>query len=367
MLDRRNFLKSAASVAALAGGALPASADPLAFSDNGDWRAYEIRTIVEIDSTEPTHVWVPAASFADPLWSRPLGTNWTGNSSAELVRDPVYGAGIVKLEWRAGAGLRRAEIVNRVATRGRSVALAAGGRAASLTSEERALNLRPTALIPTDGVVKETSDRIVAGAPTDIAKASAIYAWLVANTERIAATRGCGSGDIKAMLAAEKLGGKCADINGLFVGLARAAGLPARDLYGIRVAPSRFGYKSLGVGSADVTKAQHCRAEVYLRDYGWVPVDPADVRKVVLEEPPGNRPLDDDMVKQARARLFGSWEMNWIAFNFAHDVSLPGSTGAPLAYFMYPQAETAGGRLDQLDADGFKYEITSKEITSASS
>ena len=54
MLDRRNFLKSAASVAALGGSALAASADPLAFSDDGDWRAYEIRTIVEIDSTELT-------------------------------------------------------------------------------------------------------------------------------------------------------------------------------------------------------------------------------------------------------------------------------------------------------------------------
>ena len=43
-----------------------------------------------------------------------------------------------------------------------------------------------------------------------------------------------------------------------------------------------------------ITKAQHCRSEVYLGGYGWVPVDAADVRKVVLEEPPGNRPLDDD-------------------------------------------------------------------------
>jgi hypothetical protein len=35
---------------------------------------------------------------------------------------------------------------------------------------------------------------------------------------------------------------------------------------------------------------------VYLRNYGWVSVDPADVRKVVLEEPPGNCPLDEEMV-----------------------------------------------------------------------
>ena len=61
------------------------------------------------------------------------------------------------------------------------------------------------------------------------------------------------------------LGGKCADLNALFVGLARAAGLPARDVYGLRVARSEFGYKSLGAGAEIVTKAQHCRAEVYPR------------------------------------------------------------------------------------------------------
>ena len=96
-----------------------------------------------------------------------------------------------------------------------------------------------------------------------------------------------------------------------------------------------------------------------------MPVDPADVRKVVLEEPPGNRPLSDDMVKSVRERLFGSWEMNWIAYNFAHDVALPGSSRAPVGFLMYPEAETAKGRLDCLDPDHFKYEITAKEITAA--
>ena len=165
------------------------------------------------------------------------------------------------------------------------------------------------------------------------------------------------------MLESKDLGGKCADLNALYVGLARAAGLPARDVYGIRVAKSEMGYKSLGASSETVTKSQHCRAEVYLGGHGWVPVDPADVRKVVLEEPPGNRPLEDDMVKKARTRLFGSWEMNWMAYNFANDVALPGSSGAPVGFFMYPQAETTEGRLDSLDPDNFKYEITSREST----
>jgi transglutaminase-like putative cysteine protease len=363
MLDRRNFLKSAASVAAAGVSARPASADPLAFSNPGDWRAYEIRTIVEIDSTEPTHVWVPAASFADPLWSRPLGTNWAGNSSAELVRDPVYGAEIVKLEWRGG-GERRVEIVSRIATRDRAVDIhAGGGNVSPLSGEEHALFTKATALIPTDGIVKDTSDRIVAGAGSDLEKAQAIYAWLVANTQRIGATRGCGSGDIRAMLAGSPLGGKCADINGLFVGLARAAGLPARDLYGIRVAPSRFGYKSLGAGSADVTKAQHCRADVWLEGLGWTPMDAADVRKVMLEEPPKNLSADDPKVSAARAALIGGCEGNWIAFNCAHDLALPGSAGAPIGFLMYPEGEVGGARFDCLEPAAFRYKIVAREIS----
>ena len=86
------------------------------------------------------------------------------------------------------------------------------------------------------------------------------------------------------------------------------------------------------------------------------------MRKVILEEPPGNRPLNDEMVTKARTRLFGSWEMNWMAYNFGHDVALPGSHGDPINFFMYPQSESAEGRLDSLDPDNFKYEITSKEI-----
>jgi hypothetical protein len=68
------------------------------------------------------------------------------------------------------------------------------------------------------------------------------------------------------------------------------------------------------------------------------------------------------MVKKARTRLFGSWEMNWMALNFGHDVVLPGSSGRPINFFMYPQAESAEGRLDALDPDNFKYQIVSKEL-----
>ena len=94
----------------------------------------------------------------------------------------------------------------------------------------------------------------------DLVKARKIYEWIVANTYRNAANRGCGLGDISFMLQTGDLGGKCADLNALMVGLARASGIPARDLYGIRVAPSQFGYRALGANSTTITGSQHCRA-----------------------------------------------------------------------------------------------------------
>ncbi|MGH8674239.1 MAG: transglutaminase-like domain-containing protein, partial [Burkholderiales bacterium] len=218
-------------------------------------------------------------------------------------------------------------------------------------------------LIPTDGIVKETATNVVKGTKTDIEKARAIYEWTVENTYRDPKTRGCGWGDIKSMLETKNLGGKCGDLNAMFVGLARSVGVPARDIYGIRVAPSAHGYRSLGANTENISKGQHCRAEFFAYGYGWVPVDPGDVRKVILEEPPGNLPIGHDRVVAARKRLFGSWEMNWLAFNMGHDVTLANASGGPkLPYLMYPNGETGGERLDQLEPDAFKYVITWREI-----
>jgi hypothetical protein len=90
------------------------------------------------------------------------------------------------------------------------------------------------------------------------------------------------------------------------------------------------------------------------------------VRKVVLEEKPGGSiPLTDPAVLKARAKLFGAWEMNWLAYNYAHDVQLPGSSRGRIPFFMYPNGETAAGRLDSLDPESFRYAITARELTSA--
>jgi len=366
-IDRRDLLKSGAALAFA--GAMP----KLAFADvafdpkPGVWRTFEVATTLEISQPGgATQAWVPLPSVNETDWFRSHGNRWTTNGKAALTRDPRYGAEMLHVEWPAGEKAPVVEVTSKIATQDRAVDLSKPGNPAiRLSAAEHRFNTEGTALIPVDGIVKQTSGRIVAGKRTEVEKVHAIYEWIVENTFRDGKVRGCGIGDIASMLKIGYLGGKCADLNALFVGLVRAADIPARDVYGIRVAPSKFGFKALGAGSEVVSKAQHCRAEVFLAGYGWVATDPADVRKVMLEEPPGNLPLFDVKVAAARKTLFGAWEGNWLAYNTAHDVALPGSNGPKVGFLMYPQAECGPSRLDCLDPDTFKYRIIAKDLTGA--
>lgn len=362
-MNRRNFLLTAS--AASAGIAFPKTTRLWAEDVySGSWRTFEVITRVEVlKPSGMTRIWVPAALAQETSFQKTLSNTFQAEGgTAKLIGSESDSLAFVAAEFPEGAK-PAVTAISRLATRNVAVDLSSTARKPGESADQLKHFLRPTRLLPVDGIVKSTADEITRGAHSDLQKARAIYEWIVDNTFRNPKTRGCGLGDIRFMLESKDLGGKCADLNSLFVGLCRASGLPARDVYGIRVAKSELGYKSLGASSEVITKAQHCRAEVHLRDFGWVPVDPADVRKVVLEEPPGNRRLDDEMVRKARTRLFGSWEMNWMAFNFAHDVALPGSSAAPIGFLMYPQAETSAGRLDCLDADNFHYEITAKQLS----
>jgi len=366
-MDRRTFIKTATLSAAALAAPRFANAAEGGFNPNpaNGWRVFEVTSRLELSAASGApRAWLPLPSVEDATWIKPMGNLWQGNAAAVQQRvDPRYGAQMLVAQWDGSEPAPVLEVVSRFATRDRAIDFTQPGKVGPLDTATRLLYTRATELLPTDGIVKKTALEITKGARTDIDKARAIYEWVVDNTERNPKTKGCGTGDIRGMLESGNLSGKCADLNALYVGLARATGLPARDVYGVRVADSKFGYKSLGK-SGDISKAQHCRAEVWLAGFGWVPVDPADVRKVVLEEKPGLS-LKDEVVVAARKKLFGAWEMNWLAYNTGHDLTLPGSRGAKIPFLMYPQGENADGRLDSLDAATFVYKLSSKEITAA--
>jgi transglutaminase-like putative cysteine protease len=363
-MNRRNFLQSTGAICAglAVTKSIPVFAD--AFQAGGGWRTFEVTTRVEVlKPTGVTHIWLPSALIRDTPFQRTLGNKFRAEGgAAKFSKDNPNALGIVSATYPANAK-PVLTLTSHVSLKNYAVNLSVPASAPRVSQAELDYFIQPSRYVPTDGIVKQTALKATAGAATEMERARAIYDWVVDNTFRDPKVRGCGRGDIRSMLESGDMGGKCADLNALYVGLARSVGLPARHVYGLRIAKSDLGYKSLGVATDKATKGQHCRVEVYLRDHGWVPVDPADVRKVVLEEPPGNRPLSDEMVTKARNRLFGSWEMNWMAYNYAHDVALPGSAKPPLVYFMYPQAETAEGRVDPFEPDNFEYEITVKEMS----
>ena len=328
----------------------------------GTWRTFEVTTRVEIaDPQGATRVWLPVPSM-DTAWQQSLDTRFSSNGTARMGSDLVEGARFVSAEF--AAGVRPViEVTSRVRTQNRAAEMSSGRVFVAESADTLRHYTRPTRLLPTDGIVRTTAMAATKGAKTDEQKARAIYDWVVTNAFRDPKTRDCGEGDIKTMLETGNLGGKCADLNALFVGLCRAVGLPARDVYGIRLAPSAFGYKELSGNPASLKGAQHCRAEVYLQARGWVAMDPADVAKVMrLETAEWIKKTDHPVVAPVYKHLFGGWEGNWMAFNTAHDLTLPQSKGDRIGFFMYPIAENDEGRFDSYAPDDFKYQITAKEV-----
>ncbi len=349
-MDRRQFVN--ASVAAMTCGVAASPRFAAAADQSLPHRRAQISTAVDVTGhTGPIESWIPVFASLAP-YQHASDPEVTCSGAAEVVRDSRYGAHMVRARW-TGDGPKTLTVSQVVETRDR------GPVRASLSEAERRFWLQPTASTPTDGIVRERALDIVGARSEPRQKVRALYDWIVDSTFRDPQTRGCGLGDIKSLLASGRLGGKCADLNGLMTGLCRASGVPARDVYGVRFAPSTF-QKTLGPSGPDISHAQHCRAEVWLEGEGWFPVDPADVRKVVLE---AKLAVDSPQVKAERERLFGSWEMNWAAYNSATDLALPGAPRPMEAHFlMYPYGMTPSTDLDWLEPGLFDYKITSQAV-----
>ncbi|MSN27435.1 MAG: transglutaminase [Geobacter sp.] len=272
------------------------------------------------------------------------GISISGDYAASAVyADSTYSTPMLYARWEKGSASRKLTFSFK-AKRNEVLRRDFPAKEAAWDPADYALYLQATRLGPVNGEVGQLAAKITAGKKTVLEKARAIYDWTCDNTYRDPKTRGCGAGDVCLLL--KNPGGKCADIHSVFVALARAAGVPAREVFGIRMGKKE---------REDVSTWQHCWAEFYLPGYGWVPVDAADVRKAMLTE---NLKLDDVKTAGYRAYYWGGIDPYRVKLSTGRDLTLnPPQSGDPVNYLMYPFAQIGGKTIDWLDPATFKYSI----------
>jgi len=103
---------------------------------------------------------------------------------------------------------------------------------------------------PIDGEVKKLAMKITGGKKTVLSMARSIYDRTCSNMYRDPNTRGCGT-----CILLRNPGGKCTDISSVTIALCRVVGVPASEIFGIRL-----GKKA----EEDIMEYQHCWLEFYL-------------------------------------------------------------------------------------------------------
>ncbi|MDR1889527.1 MAG: transglutaminase-like domain-containing protein [Zoogloeaceae bacterium] len=319
-----------------------------------EWRRFAITLTAQINpSRHRQRLWLPLPISQDGLYQRDQQLVWQGNfMEGGILRLPDGELEAFSCEWSPGIA-PRLELTATLETADRQFDVSRRTRPPERDDILRR-NLLASAQLPNNGEAHTLAVRIVGRIIDPVAQARALFEWVVDNSTYDPDLPACGKGDVHAQIASKSYGGRSADINGLFVALCRALGIPARRVFGLRIAPSRLA-ACLGV-ERDATYATHCRAEFYVPGYGWIPADPSDACRAMRLE----KHLSPEDSRALRKILFGVWEMNWLVYNRAESLTLPGLPTLP--FFITPQLERQEVATEGLDLDGFRYHIESRSV-----
>ena len=302
----------------------------------------------EIDLTaqeegKVVRVWLPIPSSDDYQTIEDVKFD-AGEAKAELTKDEL-GNEMLYIEWDAEMAADSRKATASFHAERKEVLRPELKEEGEIDEKEMEEFLKASSTIPVDGEVKELADKITEGKETVLDKVRAIYDWIIENMNRDNDVIGCGQGQVVELL--DTLAGKCTDINSVFVGLCRASGIPAREMFGVRM------------NAEDITKNQHCWAEFYLPGTGWVIADPADVLKAVLTN---EWDKEQDETKELAEYFFGGCDAKRVDLSSGRDLTLePAQEGEALNNFGYPYAEVDGEALDFYVPDKFVYSISFAE------
>lgn len=379
-MERRNFLKGAAVLSTL-GLVRPVlaqtkSTQQPALASSGKGRRFVMTQTYSLKapagSQGKVNLWIPIPE--DTPFQQLLDLSFSGTyQTAKLNANNRFGAKTLFVTWADAKHPLDIKVEMTVETQDWEVLkqnkladwdLPVEG---AVIPDEIKPFLQATPHIPVDGLVKETALKIIGNEKAPLKRAHLLHNWVSSHMHRDDAVIGCGTGDVGQILKTQTLGGKCTDINSVFVALCRSVGIPAREMFGIRLGNtlklSQYSKKAFGSadaqGVAKISGGQHCRAMFWLAGFGWVPADPADVTKMRLAEKKEN---DDAAVKEVNDYLFGNFEMNWVGFNHGRDFALsPAAEQGDINNFGYPYAEVDGDPLNFYDPAAFSYDYVSVE------
>jgi transglutaminase-like putative cysteine protease len=176
--------------------------------------------------------------------------------------------------------------------------------------------LEPDRLVPLDGLIGDLSRSETKNQEKPLDKARAIYKYVLSTMRYDKTGEGWGKGD--AIFACNAKRGNCTDFHALFIGMMRAAGIPARFEIGFPLPRDK---------NAAEIGGYHCWAQFWVDGLGWVPVDASEAWKDASR----------------RDYFFGAHDANRILFSRGRDIHLdPPQEGNPLNCFVYPYAELDG-------------------------
>lgn len=362
-INRRKFLKNSilatSSMLILPSVAFCKSNNSI-FGITSTPRKFSVKNTYKLkDSKEETTLWIPLPFTAS--YQKVLDIAYKGNYDEAKIVKNAYFSDVLFVKWNKNKKQRNLELNFSVITQNRTTDFSKAKNSMNYPKDIKVF-LEGTTHIPVNKKIKEFTQEIIKDAKTPLQKAKAIYDWTVFNMYRDPDVVGCGIGDAARAIEKKLFGGKCTDISSVFVALLRNANIPAREAFGIRLGKSSIS-KACGKadkkGFANITTAQHCRAEFYIDGIGWIPADPADVTKVRLAEKLNNK---DKKFQDTKEYMFGAWEMNWVAFNWARDFVLnPKPQQYPLNMLGYPYGENGEDVLNYYSPKDFAYTYTSQE------
>lgn len=312
---------------------------------------FKAKIIVEVDLSghdpqEKARLWLPYPMSDRFQAISDIDIQGTFSRSA-VYTESEFGFPILYAEWKPGERDRRLRFSFVVERRERKDGPLRDPEIEFIDKSYFTDYLTSSTLRSLNDDVIALAKKITNGRHTPLQKARAVYEWVTSHMERDPKTRGCGKGDVCYLLF-KKPSGKCADISSVFVVLMRAVGVPAREVFGLRLSDQ--------AGSKDITRWQHCWSEFYLPGHGWVVADPADYLKFFKKR--DLKPCSKE-ARLLHEYYFGAVDPKRVKFATGRDIILnPRQKNGPLNYFMYPYAEVGGNPIDFLSPGSFAYSIT---------